>query len=72
MFQRLKEMEEEKDMNDLDIGEFFLYGKNVISQKQMKEVGQPISYYQVIEKNGVSGVSYTPVYDTLEEDIKEE
>jgi len=68
IFQKLKEIEQEKDMNDLYVGENFLYGKSVIAQKQNKQEGQPISYYQVIEKNGESGITYIPIYDTLEED----
>lgn len=68
IFQKLKEIEKEEEMNDLEIGDFFLYGINVIAQKQNKQEGQPISYYQVVQKHGESGVSYSPVYDTLEED----
>jgi hypothetical protein len=66
VFQKLKEIEKEKEMDELDEGEFFLYGKNVIAQKQNKKEGQQISYYKIIAKNGESGVTYTPVYDTLE------
>ena len=68
-FQKVKEIEKEEEMNDLDLGDFFLYGRNVIAQKQGKQPGQTISYYEVIEKNEVTGsVSYEPVFDYLEED----
>jgi len=40
----------------------------VIAQKQSKSPGNPISYYEVIEKNETGSVLYTPVFDTLEED----
>ena len=67
-FQKLKDIEEEKDMNNLEVGDYFLYGRNVIAQKQSKAPGQPISYYEVIEKTETGSISYTPVFDTLEED----
>ena len=49
----------------------FLYGKNLINQKQEKEIGHPITYYQVIGKSMI-GVEYTPIYDYMEEDKGEE
>ncbi len=66
-FQKLPECEEEKEMDKLDLGDFFLYGKSVIMQKQNKQAGDSISYFQVIETEG-SSVSYAPVFDNLEED----
>ena len=68
VFQKLKEIEKEEEMDDLEVDDFFLYGRNVIAQKQSKQTGQPISYYKVIEKTESGGVAYTPVFDTLEED----
>ena len=70
-FQRLKEIEDEREMDDLELGDFFLYGTSVVNQKQSKDIGQPISYYQVVEKKEGS-VLYSPMFDTLEEDLKEE
>ena len=63
-FQRLKEIEDERDMSELEVGDFFVYGKTVIAQKQNKAPGQEISYYQVVAKNGNS-VEYAPVFDNL-------
>lgn len=69
IFQKMADIEKEEDMNDLEVGDFFLYGRNVIAQKQGKQPGQAVSYYEVIEKNEVTGsISYTPVFDYLEED----
>lgn len=66
-FQRMKEIDYEDDMSKLDVGDNFLMGNAVIAQKSLKEVGQPISYYKVIEKKNKS-VLYEIAYDTLEED----
>ena len=66
-FQKLRDIEEEEEMNDLREGDFFLYGKSVISQKQHKLIGDAISYYQVVAIVG-KDVSYVPVFDNLEED----
>ena len=66
-FQKMKDIEHELEMNDLEIGDIFLYGRHVINQKQSKNVGDPISYYKVISKEGNS-VSYGMEFDTLEAD----
>lgn len=70
-FQRLPAIEEEEEMDKLEVGDFFLYGKSMINQKQSKAIGQPISYYQIISKNGPT-ISYGPVFDTLEDGGKED
>lgn len=70
-FNKMKTIEKEKDMNDLQVGECFLYGKNIIAQKGVKEVGEPITYYQVINKTD-NGVEYSPIYDYMEKDKGEE
>lgn len=65
-FQRLREIEDERDMSELELGDFFLYGKSVITQKQSKAPGQEISYYQVIGKNeDGSSIEYAPIFDSL-------
>lgn len=64
-FKKLLIIEEEKDMNKLKIGDYFLYGENIINQLENKKEGQPITYYQVIEKRKNS-VEYIPMYDYLE------
>lgn len=66
-FNKIKEIEKEEEMNELEPGDFFLYGKHVIAQKQNKTPGQEISYYQVVAKQGNS-VEYTPVFDVLEKE----
>ncbi len=70
-FLKLKELEEEEDMNDLKEGDIFLYGRNVIGQKQNKNIGDAISYYKVVAIAG-KDVSYAPVFDSLEEDREKE
>jgi len=66
-FQKMREIENEEDMSKLEIGDFFLYGRSVISQKQNKTSGE-VSYYQVVNKSGNS-IEYAPVFDSI---IKEE
>jgi len=65
LFKRMLEIEEEKDMDKLDVGDIFLYGRSVIAQKANKEIGESISYYKVIAKT-VNGVEYTPIFDYME------
>jgi len=40
----------------------------MINQKQTKKVGQEISYYEIIGKDG-RHCEYAPVFDILEKDI---
>lgn len=72
-FMRLPEYtnENEKEMKGLNVGDNFLYGINLIGQKQNKTIGQPISYYQIISKSD-TGVEYTPIFDYMEKDKGEE
>jgi hypothetical protein len=70
-FIRLTDIEEESDMDNLDIGDRFLYGRNVINQKQEKEIGDSITYYEVIDKKHGS-VEYTPIFDYMEKDYENE
>ena len=72
-FNRLPEFtnETEKGTNDLNIGDNFLFGVNMIGQKQNKTIGQAISYYQVISKSE-HGIEYTPIFDYMEKDKGEE
>lgn len=67
-FQKMKEIETGREdlMDDMEVGDKFLYGKNVVAQKQNKQAGQPISYYVVVDKKGSTGVVYTAVFDTLD------
>lgn len=66
-FIKMKEIEEEKDMDQLNIGDWFLYGRSLIAQKENKIVGQAISYYEIVDKSH-NRVEYKPVFDYMEED----
>ncbi len=70
---KMQEFDDDKgnDMNRLEVGECFLYGRNLINQKQNKVIGQGISYYQVTSKSD-SRVEYTPIFDYMEKDKGEE
>jgi hypothetical protein len=70
-FVRLPEIEKEKDMDKFEVGERFLYGSNTIAQKTNKEVGQSITYYEVLRKTH-NGIEYIPIFDYMEEDKGEE
>ena len=50
LFQSLPEIEE-LDKVDLSIGDKFLYGESLIDQKYDKEVGDTITYYEVVDKS---------------------
>lgn len=65
-FNKIIEVNDEKDMDNLKIGDYFLYGKSMISQKQNKKKDQPISYYEVLDKSK-GRVEYTPIFDMLED-----
>jgi hypothetical protein len=45
----------------------FLYGSSMISQKEGKDVGQEITYFEVIKNEGLN-IEYKPIYDRLEKD----
>lgn len=68
-WKRMPEIIEEKNMDDLQLHDYFLYGNSMISQKQTKKIGQEISYFEVIGKGGGGHIEYAPVFDTLEKDI---
>lgn len=73
IFKRLKTFddENEKKMKELNVGDYFLYGRSIIAQKENKKVGEQITYYEVISKSH-SGVEYTPIFDYMEKDKGEE
>ena len=67
----LRIMEVEDLINvDLKEGDIFLYGIAVIAQRDVKEVGQQITYFKVIKsKTEGKMIEYTQVFDVLEEDV---
>ena len=67
-WKKLIEITEETKMDELEVHDYFLYGTSMIAQKQSKKVGQEISYYQVMSKNG-RHIEYGPVFDLLEKDV---
>ena len=73
-FFRLKEIvaDKENEMDELKIGDHFLYGTAVIAQKQNKVIGDSISYFEIVAKKSHGGVEYAPVFDYMEKDKGEE
>jgi pyruvate-formate lyase-activating enzyme len=63
---RLREYEDLVNV-DLKVGDKFLYGTAMINQKDSKEIGQQIVYFEVIKAEG-KNIEYTQIFDTLEED----
>ncbi len=68
-FIRLPDIDEESDMDKLKVGDHFLYGMNVINQKQEKEVGESITYYEIVN-NDHGRIEYTPIFDYMEKDYE--
>lgn len=62
---KLPQIKDEKELNDLEVGDYFLYGQAMINQIDQKKQGQDISYYQVIHKEGVN-IEFGMVFDILE------
>lgn len=60
-------IEEDNQMTKLRKYDRFLYGVSMIEQKVSKDVGNEITYYEVISKKENS-VEYKPIYDVMEED----
>ena len=67
IFIRLKEIIDEEQMKILKKYDRFVYGPSMILQKETKEVGQQITYYEIISNDGLN-TEYTPLYDVLEKD----
>ena len=67
IFQRLPEITNESQMKGLRKYDRFLYGATMIEQKEAKDVGQEITYFEVIRNEGLN-IEYKPVYDRLEKD----
>jgi hypothetical protein len=64
--------DKETEMDELNVGDYFLYGTSVIAQKQNKVIGDSISYFKIIDKKSHGGVEYIPVFDYMEKDKGEE
>lgn len=67
LFLKMKEVTNEEQMKRLQKYDKFLYGPRMLEQKETKQVGQQITYYEVISKEGLN-IEYTPIYDVLEKD----
>lgn len=70
-FSRIPEFEDLDDTSGLNVGDKFLYGLSVRSQKQNKRDGEEVCYYQVISKSN-AGIEYMPIFDILEQDKGED
>lgn len=63
---RIREIEDLLDI-ELKVDDIFLNGKNMIEQKNLKEVGQEICYFKVIKAEG-KNMEYIQEFDVLEEE----
>ena len=60
------EPENEHEIHNLKIGEYFMMGNRMNQQKELKEIGQQISFYKVVNKKD-NRIEYTTVFDVLKE-----
>ena len=67
IFQRLPEITNESMMKKMRKYDRFLYGSAMIGQKDTKEIGQEITYFEIIRNDGLN-TEYKPIYDKLEKD----
>jgi hypothetical protein len=63
---KLRSIEDPFKIN-LKEGEVFLHGNAMIGQKEIKKIGDQITYYKIIKSEGKS-IEYIQVFDILEED----
>jgi archaeosine-15-forming tRNA-guanine transglycosylase len=54
------------DFSNLKAGGKFLYGENVIKQKNNKKVGENVTFYVVDEIKSGGNVMYSPQIEKLE------
>lgn len=60
------------DMSDLDVGDRFLFGQNMIKQTYLAEPGKMVSYFEVIAKNPTNGnIEYVTKFERLDKAIGE-
>jgi hypothetical protein len=67
IFQRLPEVINESMMKRMRKYDRFLYGNAMINQKESKQIGQEITYFEIIKNDGLN-TEYKPIYDILEKD----
>lgn len=67
-FSRIKKiMKEDESLYDMKIGDKFLYGSKMLEQRNIKKVGDGVTYYEVISINkSTKRIEYVPKFDILE------
>jgi hypothetical protein len=68
VFKMIKEIKDSEPFYsyNLDVGDAFLYGENMIKQKQNKDTNDTVTYFRVTDKRRGS-VMYEPIMEKLEE-----
>jgi hypothetical protein len=64
-FQKIRAIENEDEIYKLRKYDRFLYGNAMIEQKQTKEVGQQITYYEVVSVEN-NKIEYKPIFDIID------
>ena len=64
---RIVIVESNDSINKLEVGNVFLEGDRIISQRETKRIGNFITYYKVTNNNNKGLVSYVPITEKLEE-----
>lgn len=55
------------NMTGLKVGDKFLFGTKMVAQKEEKQIGEMITYYEVIGISSQGNVEYSPRYERLKE-----
>lgn len=66
IWHRLKIIED-MTLSDLKVGDKFLTGRGVIDQREFKNIGDRITYYEVISINNNNNINYAVRIEILEE-----
>lgn len=65
-FRNLREVKKNENFPKLEIGDIFLYGENMISQKNKEDI-RSISYFVVTEIRENGNILYEAKFDNLED-----
>lgn len=68
-FARIKEFDDMLEVVGVEVGTKIIVGELLKSQKDTKEIGDVVSYYEVVKVNPNGNIVYMPKYErlTLEE-----
>ena len=71
-FQSLKCIDNLTQLVNPEIGDLFLNGNAMINQKEIKNIGNEISWYEVVDVKNNGQISYVPRYGKIQKSKMEE